>query len=164
MRVAGDQRFVVRKRHSWNIFEQVVTVAYQISLETNCVEVSFLVKLHDWGSATFLRKQLTALDMVLNTPLSHKLSTYYYNTDVCKDPNDYRSSRPEVFCKKGVLKNFAKFTGKHFCQSLFFNKVLEAWRPATLFKKMTLAQVFSCEFCEISKTLFFIEHFWQLLL
>ena len=61
--------------------------------------------------------------MALNTPLSHKLSTYYYNTDVCKDPNDYRSSRQEVFCKKGVLKNFAKFTGKHLCQSLFLNKV-----------------------------------------
>ena len=24
-----------------------------------------------------------------------------------------RSSRPDVFCKKGVLKKFAKFTGKH---------------------------------------------------
>ena len=35
----------------------------------------------------------------------------------------YRSSRPEVFCKKGVLRNFTKFTGKHLCQSLFFNKV-----------------------------------------
>ena len=34
-----------------------------------------------------------------------------------------RSSRPEVFCKKGVLKNFAQFTGKHLCQGLFFNKV-----------------------------------------
>ena len=34
-----------------------------------------------------------------------------------------RSSRPDVLCKKGVLKNFAKFTGKHLCQSLFFNKV-----------------------------------------
>ena len=30
---------------------------------------------------------------------------------------------PEVFCKKGVLRNFAKLTGKHLCQSLFFNKV-----------------------------------------
>ena len=28
---------------------------------------------------------------------------------------------PEVFCKKGVLRNFTKFTGKHLCQSLFFN-------------------------------------------
>ena len=30
---------------------------------------------------------------------------------------------PEVFYIKGVLKNFAKFTGKHLFQSLFFNKV-----------------------------------------
>ena len=35
----------------------------------------------------------------------------------------YRSSRPEVFCKKGILADFAKFTGKHLCQSLFFNNV-----------------------------------------
>ena len=25
---------------------------------------------------------------------------------------------PEMFCKKGVLRNFAKFTEKHLCQSL----------------------------------------------
>ena len=31
-----------------------------------------------------------------------------------------RSSRPEVFCKKGVLRNF---TGKHLSQSLFISKV-----------------------------------------
>ena len=31
-----------------------------------------------------------------------------------------RSSRPEVFCKEGFLGNFAKFTGKHLCQSIFF--------------------------------------------
>ena len=34
----------------------------------------------------------------------------------------YRSSRLEVFCKKGVLRNFTKLTGKHLCQSLIFNK------------------------------------------
>ena len=34
----------------------------------------------------------------------------------------YRSSHPEVFCKKGVLRNFEKFTGKHLCQRLFFDK------------------------------------------
>ena len=32
---------------------------------------------------------------------------------------------PEVFFKKGVLKNFANFTGKHLCWSLFFNKVAD---------------------------------------
>ena len=39
------------------------------------------------------------------------------------DSSDERSSRPDAFCQKGVLRNFAKFTGKHLCQSLFFNKV-----------------------------------------
>ena len=33
-------------------------------------------------------------------------------------------------------------------------------RTATLLKKKTLAQVFSCEFCEISKNTFFTEHLW----
>ena len=50
--------------------------------------------------------------------------------------SDKRSSRPEVFCKKDVLRNIAKFTEKHLCQSLFFNKV----------KKESLTQVFSCGF------------------
>ena len=35
----------------------------------------------------------------------------------------YRSSHRRCSVKKGVLRNFAKFTGKHLCQSLFFNKV-----------------------------------------
>ena len=30
-----------------------------------------------------------------------------------------KSSRPEVFGKKGILKNFTKLTGKHQCQPLF---------------------------------------------
>ena len=35
--------------------------------------------------------------------------------------------RPEVFFKKGVFENFAKFTGKTLCQGLFFyNKVAKA--------------------------------------
>ena len=61
----------------------------------------------------------------------------------------------EVVCKKGVLGNFAKFTGKHLCQSLFFNKVARLRSQAGNFiKKETLAQVFSFEFCEISKNTF----------
>ena len=50
-----------------------------------------------------------------------------------------RSSRPEVFCKRGVLRNFAKFTGKHLCQSIYFNK--EA-----------LAQLFSFDFSKFLNT------------
>ena len=50
--------------------------------------------------------------------------------------------------RKGVLRNFAKLTGKHRPQSCNF------------IKKETLAQVYSCEFCEISKNTFFTEHLW----
>ena len=72
-----------------------------------------------------------------------------------------RSTRPDIFCKKGVLRNFTKFTVKHLCQSLFFNKV--AVEVACNFtKKETLVQVFSCEFCKISKNTFFTEHWWLL--
>ena len=69
----------------------------------------------------------------------------------------FKSSRPEVFCKKGVLKNFVKFTEKHLCWSLFFNKVT-GLRTESLFKKGLC-----CEFCEIYQL--FTEHLqWQLLL
>ena len=63
--------------------------------------------------------------------------------------------------KKGVLRTFTKFTGKNLCQSLFFNKVpgirLEV---CSFIKKETLVQVFSYEFCEISKNTFFTERLW----
>ena len=62
-----------------------------------------------------------------------------------------RGSHPEVFCKKGVLRNFTKVTGKQLCQSLFFNKVASLIPE----RKETLKQMFSCEFCEISKNTFF---------
>ena len=58
-----------------------------------------------------------------------------------------RSSNPEVFCRKGVLRSFAKFTGKHLCQSIFLNKVAGV-RPATLLTKNT----------------FLTKHLWWLLL
>ena len=81
------------------------------------------------------------------------------------------SSYRRCSARKGVLRNFAKFTGKHLCQSVFFNKVASL-RPESLFlqncrpqacnfiKNDTLAQVFSCENCEISKNTFFTEHLW----
>ena len=70
-----------------------------------------------------------------------------------------RSSHRRCSVRKGVLRNFAKFTGKHLCQSLFFNKVAGPRPQACSFiKKETLAQVFSCEFCEISKNTFLTEH------
>ena len=46
--------------------------------------------------------------------------------------------------KKGSQKKIATILGKHLCQSLFFIEVTDL-RPATLLKKETLTQVFSCE-------------------
>ena len=53
--------------------------------------------------------------------------------------------------RKGVLNNFSKFKGKHRIQS-------ECGKACNFIKKETLAQVFSCEFWEISKNTFFTEH------
>ena len=36
----------------------------------------------------------------------------------------FRSIHRRCYVRKGVLGNFTKFTGKHLCQSLFFNKVV----------------------------------------
>ena len=58
-----------------------------------------------------------------------------------------------MFCKKDVLRNVAKFTGKHLYQRLFSDKV--AGLACNLIKKESLAQVFSCQFCEISKNTVF---------
>ena len=52
---------------------------------------------------------------------------------------------PDVFCKNGVLKNFATFTGKHLFQSLFLNKV-PGLRPATLLKKRLWYRCFPVNF------------------
>ena len=59
-----------------------------------------------------------------------------------------RISHQKCSVREGVLRNFAKITGKQLYQSLFFDKVAGP-RPA---------QVFSCEVCKIFKNTFFTEH------
>ena len=64
---------------------------------------------------------------------------------------------------RGVLENFTKFTGKHLCQSLFFNKIA-GLKPATLLKKRLWHRCFSVNFANILRTPFFIEDLrWMLL-
>ena len=74
-----------------------------------------------------------------------------------------RSSRPEVFYKKGVLRNFAKYTGKQLCQSLFFNKVADL-SLATLLKKRLWHRCFPDNFAKFRRTFFLAEHLRWLLL
>ena len=84
-----------------------------------------------WNKLSFLSKEIIKS---LPTPI-HLQRTFtcskYRNTrmrcEICskltiKTP-ERQKQPPKLFYKKSVLRNFAKFTGKHLCQGLFFNKV-----------------------------------------
>ena len=58
----------------------------------------------------------------------------------------YGNSHQRSPMKKSILRNFAKFTGKHLCQ------ILVPWQKGTL--------VFSYEVCKIFNSTFFTEHIW----
>ena len=93
----------------------------------------------------------------------------------CHNKQEDISSRPEVFYKKVVLKNFKKFLGIHLCRKLFLNKgVLKnfaifteihlcqslfsnkatGWIPATLFKKRLWHSCFHVRFRKFVRTPF----------
>ena len=57
----------------------------------------------------------------------------------------------QVFCKKAVLKNFTKFTGKHLRQSLLLKKIF--WHMC-----------FPVNFGKFLRTPLLTEHLWWLLL
>ena len=66
---------------------------------------------------------------------------------------NFGSSHWRCSVKKGVLKNFAKSTGKHLCQSLFFNKVA-GLTSATLLKKRLWHRCFPVDFAKFLRTPF----------
>ena len=78
-----------------------------------------------------------------------KLKTHLSNSISSQIASEAVTRRGSV--KQVVLKNFAKFTGKHQCQGLFLIKL----RASGTCEKETLAHTFSCEFCEIFKNTFF---------
>ena len=66
---------------------------------------------------------------------------------------------PEAFCKKMRSWKFHKIYRKTPVPEAFLNKVAGLRPQASNFiKKEALVQVFSCEFCAISKNTFFTEH------
>ena len=61
---------------------------------------------------------------LVKEPLNHIISRKSFLTvPAMIKMKEKRNGRSQMFFKIGVLKNFAKFTGKYLCQSLFFNKV-----------------------------------------
>ena len=65
-----------------------------------------------------------------------------------------RSIRLQMFLKISVLNNFAKLTGKHLCQNLFFNKVA-GLRPATFLQKRLWHRCFPVNFAKFVGAFFF---------
>ena len=71
----------------------------------------------------------------------------------------------EVFSKIDISKNFTKFTDRYLCQSFYFNKVASLSLRVSILTKLqasackfnqkdALAQVFTCEFCDIFENIF----------
>ena len=134
--------------------------AMQQSIITNKWKITmFFLEYFCWKDVLNLRSCLSNLHFIQNfiskiLIQELNLATYWISS---------RSSRPEVFCQKGVLQNFSKFTGKYLCQTLFFNKVT-GLRPATVLKKRLWHRCFPLNFEKILRTLFFVEHLRRRLL
>ena len=74
---------------------------------------------HSWWINSLLIFLLLLLLLLLYLSLTKN------STHVSEVFRSVYTCRLEVFCKEGVLRNFVKFTGKHMCQSLLFNKVAD---------------------------------------
>ena len=99
-----------------------------------CARVSFLIELQA-QTCKFIKKEiLTQLfscefcEIFKNTFfLQNTSSGCFFRKVLCYTipliiSGKHRNSCPDVFCKKGVLKDFAKFTGKNLCWCFFFEK------------------------------------------
>ena len=102
--------------------------------------------------------------LIKRVHLTYEISGNYFKLTFDSQHLTVRSSRQEVFCKKGVLTNFTKLTGKQLCQSLFFHEV-EGLRSATLLKKRLWHSCFPVNFVKFLRTPCYKEHLgWLLLL
>ena len=121
------------------MFAKIKLVFFKLHLYLGlfpCCSTQYLSRVHNVISKLFF--------LAIKTPSPLARATLWLKV---------RSSRPEVFCRKGVLRKFAKFTGKHLCQSLFLKKRL--WHRH---------RCFPLNFVKFLKTHFLKEHLWWLLL
>ena len=112
----------------YNHFKLITTI-----LLSFCLYSLKAYPVHDFQIASVLRCLVRAPPLHEskrpNTTFSNEISLHILKYTGSNISKKLRSSRPEVFCKKGVRRNFAKFLGKHLCQSLFFNKVVGLSNP-----------------------------------
>ena len=114
------------------------------------------INLREHSLKIYLRKHFILIDFYFLNMASlvyfkSIASDFHMNTIKSKFRIIFRSSRQDVFFKKGVLESFAKFKEKNTCARVSFSIKLPA-------------KVFSCEFYQIFKnTLFYRTPRWLLL-
>ena len=81
--------------------------------------------------------------------MKHFRSIFYHN---------FQKQSPEVFYIKKVFLEILQNSQENTCVRDSF--LIELQTSQQHFKKETLAQAVSCEYCEISKNTFFAEHLW----
>ena len=114
----------------------------------------FFLKLIFYQSAMIV-KLFSVIDMILC--LCQFIGNVQVRANTFTGFRFIRSSRQRCSMKKGVLRNFTIFAGRHLCQSFVLIKLqVDA---CNFIKKEALTQVFPYEFCEISENTFFTEHF-----
>ena len=99
--------------------------------------------------------------------IEHSPSSNYLLQSLPQNENENCSCKKHYFAlishetqkksvRKGVLKNFAKFKGKHVCKSLLFNKVASL-SPATFIKNRLWHWSFPVNFAKLLRSHCFIE-------
>ena len=160
------------------IFQGLLPQIYLVTFRNTCFSVQLfskniysdcLLHIHLYNSAFSISSCIVISGLVFllkcykAPPTKKKIFQERKNHGKTKSLGDNKKQPPEVFCKKGVLRNFAKFTGKHLCQILFFNKVA-GLRPETLFKTRLWHRCFPVNIAKFQRTPFFIEGLWWVLL
>ena len=92
-----------------------------------------------WGLSLELKKILIHGCVPRNFPLVTREVVF-------QNAGEERSSHPEVFLVKGVLKMCSKFTWEHSCRSVISIKLL-----LQLYWNYTSAWVFSCKFRRVTR-------------
>ena len=111
-----------------------------------------MIIINGWKALTIITKRsILNVAAVLDPPLNYKWLECEIFMILLKHVSghlsvffQYRNNYRRCSVGKGVLRNFVRFTGKHLRKSLL-----------NITKKVTLAQLLSYEFREISKNTFF---------
>ena len=153
-RIGKQNRKLLKREPEWkNKFQKQWFADFKLGIFKNCINFtrkhlywSLFFKVAGLKVCNSIKKRLqyscfpVKFANFLKTPfLQNSFSGYFWglcNSCFQRSPEQKPTEAVirRCFVKKDVLRNFAKFTGKYLCQSLFFNKVA-GLRPETLLKK-----------------------------